>query len=78
MCIRDRYSDSGARRLVADVLASHAPLSLYGVHEGTVGGRDGLAEVRERLEYLCDAYGGVPDDAEPGTDEEWESDGYDV
>ena len=73
-----RATLEGARRLVADVLASHAPMSLYGVHDGIVGGRDGLAEVRERLEYLCDAYGGVPDDAEPGTDEEWESDGYDI
>ena len=66
-----------ARDLVARVLAARTPLELYGLSiDGAVGGRDGLCEVRERLEGLCDAYGGVPDDAEPGTDEEWVSDGW--
>lgn len=69
-----------ARDLVAGVLAARTPLELYGVGiDGAVGGRDGLCEVRERLEGLCDAYGGVPDDDDdgaPGTDEEWVSDGW--
>lgn len=82
-----------AREFVVGVLAGHEPLAAYGIgsapasagraatdeSEGCVGGRDGLIDVRETLEQLCDAYGGViNDDAEPGTDEEWADDAWDL
>ncbi|WFD30832.1 mtDNA inheritance, partitioning of the mitochondrial organelle [Malassezia sp. CBS 17886] len=75
-----------ARNFVQRVLNGHEPLALYGVGasgaggcaasaetEGYVGGRDGLREIRERLEGWCSAYAGgvVSDEEGPGTDEEW-------
>ncbi len=86
-----------AKATVTAALASHAPLSTFGLgsgsyagggagaaasedSEGVIGGRDGLKEVRERLEDLLSAYeAGLDEDEEEeddgrGTDEEWQED----
>ena len=73
----------GARAFVVDVLTGHTPLAAYGVGAPELDGhldRDALVDIRETLETWCEAYGGVPeDDAQPGTDEEWEdNDAWDV
>lgn len=78
--------------LVNNVIKGHEPLQSFGLgggrgisagqaaseeSEGPLGGRDGLMEIRERLEELLGAYEGddkVNDesDQEMGTDEEYE------
>jgi len=66
-----------ARAWVVEVLEGHAPLAAYGLDEGM--DRDAVLELRETLERLSDAYGTEPmDAAEPGTDEEWVDDAWDV
>ncbi|PKI84320.1 Dml1p [Malassezia vespertilionis] len=79
-----------ARKFVCRVLTGHEPLSMFGLgasgnaraaneeSEGSVGGRDGLVEIRETLENWCEAYGGVADEETPGSDEEWEAQAWDV
>lgn len=86
------------RSLLSAALSGHAPLSAYGlgsssssaagaaandVSEGAVGGRDGLREIRERLEDCLSAYmvgygegsGEEEEDDGRGTDEEWDEEG---
>lgn len=66
-----------ARSLVVEVLERHAPLAAYGMDEGM--DRDAVLELRETLERLSNAYGAeAADTAEPGTDEEWADDAWDV
>ena len=81
-----------AKRVVTEAIDGHLPLSMYGIGqtgsagaaasedtEGVIGGRDGLKEIRERLEDLASAYesGFSDSDMEEdgrGTDEEWPED----
>ncbi|WFD18938.1 mtDNA inheritance, partitioning of the mitochondrial organelle [Malassezia caprae] len=65
-----------ARSLVIEALEGHT-LTAYGVDEGM--DRDAMLELRETLERLSSAYGtDAVDTAEPGTDEEWADDAWDV
>lgn len=52
--------------------------------EGRIGGRDGLKELKEKIEELRSAYStddaaggqyGENEESGPGTDEEWEGEG---
>ena len=70
----------GARQFIVRVLQGHEPLSMYGVDASE---RDLLVDVRETFESLCDAYGGTEnecgnDDGGPATDEEWDTDAWEV
>ncbi|CAO1616273.1 unnamed protein product [Parajaminaea phylloscopi] len=83
-----------AQRVLERALGSHLPLSAWGLggsgsgtvgaaaneeSEGRIGGRDGLKELREKVEELMSAYqtedthaNESDGDGGPGTDEEWD------
>ncbi|WFD26066.1 mtDNA inheritance, partitioning of the mitochondrial organelle [Malassezia nana] len=66
-----------ARCWVVDVLEDFVPLATYGLEGGM--DRDAVLDLRETLERLCDAYGTErSEDAEPGTDEEWVDEAWDL
>lgn len=71
------YTIQEAKRFLTSVLQGHTPREAYGL-EATMD-RDYLVELRESLETLGNAYGGVEEDhAEPGTDEEWDEEEWDI
>lgn len=88
-----------AHRVLERALISHLPLAAWGLggmantsagaaaneeSEGRIGGRDGLKELKEKIEELRSAYStddaaggqyGENEESGPGTDEEWEGEG---
>ena len=95
------YLLRSAKQVVHEAITGHLPLHMYGIGSGTggasavaaaneesegiVGGRDGLKEIRERLEDMVGVYeSGLPGDLRSdeeddgkGTDEEWVADDQD-
>ena len=71
-----RHIIKNARTTLFDVLHGHEPLGAYGLDACE---RDTLHDMRETLESLYDAYGGVDSfDDGLGTDEEGDADPWDV
>lgn len=70
-----------ARAALTAAIDGHAHLQAYGIAaQGSVGGRDGLRETRERLEDLLGAYeeGEQEEVEDVGTDEEYEVEEWDL